>query len=337
MLTIDGSMGHGGDETFYTALALCLATGRAMRLEKIRLQKHHPGLLRQHLIALDAVATVSGGTVQGAQIGATEVTVEPGEIKPGKYNFKLSTARGVTWLLQTLLPALCTASGPSEILFEGGTHSPGAPILEEMTESLLPQLLKMGPEVEIERQRYGFHPAAGGRVVVKISPVADGLTPLHLHERGELLKKRAVALIANLDDAIGRRELDTLSEKMTWSEDELELVKAKGPRGPGNAVYIKLISQNVTEDFGSVGERGVRAEAIAERVASLAREYLAAGVPASHHLTRRLLVLAALAGGGAITTVQPDRQTQSTVELVGQFTDAEVAMANIRGQWQIEI
>ncbi len=113
MLTIDGSMGEGGGQILRTSLALSLVTGTPFRIEKIRAGREKPGLLRQHLTALEAAAEICKAEVQGDAIGSREVTFQPGSARAGAYSFSVGTAGSATLVLQTILPALLTASGPS--------------------------------------------------------------------------------------------------------------------------------------------------------------------------------------------------------------------------------
>ena len=87
MLTIDGSSGEGGGQILRTALALSTVTGKPFRIEKIRAGRPKPGLLRQHLTAVKAAATISGAAVGGAELGAGAVTFTPGSITPGEFAF----------------------------------------------------------------------------------------------------------------------------------------------------------------------------------------------------------------------------------------------------------
>jgi RNA 3'-terminal phosphate cyclase (ATP) len=54
MITIDGSEGEGGGQILRTSLALSLVTGQPFRMERIRAKRQKPGLLRQHLTAVEA-------------------------------------------------------------------------------------------------------------------------------------------------------------------------------------------------------------------------------------------------------------------------------------------
>ena len=54
MIAIDGSQGEGGGQILRSALALALVTGQSFRIEKIRARRKKPGLMRQHLTAVNA-------------------------------------------------------------------------------------------------------------------------------------------------------------------------------------------------------------------------------------------------------------------------------------------
>ncbi|HTV03110.1 MAG TPA: RNA 3'-terminal phosphate cyclase, partial [Luteitalea sp.] len=123
-LTIDGSHGEGGGQVLRTALALSLVTGRPFRIERIRAGRSRPGLLRQHLTAVQAAATVGRGHADGAELGATSLTFSPGVTCGGDYHFAVGTAGSATLVLQSVLPALMFASAPSRVIVEGGTHNP---------------------------------------------------------------------------------------------------------------------------------------------------------------------------------------------------------------------
>ena len=81
LVRIDGSMGEGGGQVLRTALALSLTTRRAVEVTKIRAGRQKPGLMRQHLTAVQAAAAVGSAHVKGAEIGSRELRFEPGNIR----------------------------------------------------------------------------------------------------------------------------------------------------------------------------------------------------------------------------------------------------------------
>jgi RNA 3'-terminal phosphate cyclase (ATP) len=74
MIVIDGAQGEGGGQVLRSALALSLVTGRPFRIERVRAGRKRPGLMRQHLTAVDAARRIGGAVaVVPAAGGAVEV------------------------------------------------------------------------------------------------------------------------------------------------------------------------------------------------------------------------------------------------------------------------
>lgn len=313
--TIDGSAGEGGGQILRTALALSLVTGEAFRIRNIRAGRRKPGLLRQHLTAVRAAIDVGQAAADGAELGSTELVFRPTRIKPGAHRFAVGTAGSATLVLQTVLPALLTASEPSTLVLEGGTHNPFAPPFDFLDRTFLPLINQMGPRVSARLERPGFYPAGGGRFTVTVEPTAK-LSPFDLLERGEIVHRQARALVAALPVAVGERELDVLQGRLSWPRECLAVDNLDPRYGPGNAVLVELGSREITEVFTGYGERGLQAEAVGEAVASEVKAYLAAGVPVGVHLADQLLLPLALAGGGAFRTMPLSRHSLTNLEVL---------------------
>src|SRR6185369_9596371 len=185
LVAINGAEGEGGGQVLRTALALSLITGTPFRIDNIRAKRKSPGLLRQHLTAVNAAAEVGGASVDGASLGSASLTFVPRAIRAGEYSFAIGTAGSTMLVLQTILLPLALADGNSTIELEGGTHNPAAPPFDFVQQAFLPLLRRMGAEVEIELVRPGFYPAGGGRIIVKIAP-AKRLGRLEIESRGEI-------------------------------------------------------------------------------------------------------------------------------------------------------
>jgi RNA 3'-terminal phosphate cyclase (ATP) len=324
MLTIDGSRGEGGGQIFRTSLTLSLITGTPFRIDRIRAGRAKPGLMRQHLTALEAAAAVGEADVDGAVVGGQEVVFRPKRLRPGNYRFAVGTAGSAGLVLQTILLPLVIARAPSSVTLEGGTHNPAAPPFEFLAEALLPLLRRMGADVDARLERAGFYPAGGGRMTIDVTD-RGSLSSLHLVQRGRTLRRRARALVSRLSRQIADRELAVIRSRLGWEDDELEVVLlSEGMAGPGNVVLLSIESEHVVEVFTGFGEIGVRAEAVAERVAQEARRYLAADVPVGPHLADQLLLPMALAGGGAFRTVPLSRHANTNLEVIGQFLGTSI-------------
>lgn len=337
MLSIDGSFGEGGGQIIRTSLALALVTGKAFRAYNVRAKRAKPGLQRQHLTAVTSAAAIGDAQVEGAGLGSREFTFVPGEVKAGEYTFSVGTAGSTMLVLQAVLPPLMIAGGPSLLMFEGGTHNVHAPPFEFIKKTFLPLVGRAGPIVSVELERYGFYPPGGGRFNVYIEP-APRLKRLDLVERGPVLSERARALVVNIPEHVGERELQVVSQQLGWTQDQLELETSRNAVSGGNVLTIEVESEHLTEVFTGIGERGVRAEIVASRAVREARRYLDIGAPVGEHLADQLLIPMALAGGGSYTTGPLTPHTTTNVEVIKKFLPVEIRQTQLTEDvWKVEV
>jgi RNA 3'-terminal phosphate cyclase (ATP) len=322
-LLIDGSSGEGGGQILRTSLALSAVTGRPFRIERIRARRPKPGLQRQHLAAVQAAAAVCGAEVRGATLGSTALDFVPGRPVPGGYRFDVGSAGSTGLVLQTVLPALLTAPGPSRLVLEGGTHNPAAPPFDFLARVFVPLVSRMGPRIEATLERHGFFPAGGGRVTVRIEP-AGRLARLDLLERGAVVARRGRVLSANLPGSIAEREVAVLRRRLGWRGAEFLIEEVRDSPGPGNAVMVELQSERATEVVTAFGQPGVRAEAVAEAAAAGTLRYLDAGVPVGEHLADQLLVPMALAGAGSFRTLPLSPHATTNIETIRRLLEVPI-------------
>src|SRR5206468_8953658 len=112
--------GSEGGQILRTSLALSLVTGQPFRMDRIRAKRQKPGLLRQHLTAVEAAKAVGCAEVMGAAMNSQTLDFRPEVVPPGNYRFAVGTAGSATLVLQTVLQSLLTASGRSTLTLEGG-------------------------------------------------------------------------------------------------------------------------------------------------------------------------------------------------------------------------
>jgi RNA 3'-terminal phosphate cyclase (ATP) len=317
---IDGSHGEGGGQVLRTALGLSLATGRSFRMEHIRAGRKKPGLMRQHLTAVKAAARIGQAQVEGAELGSQTLHFTPSTVKAGDYHFSIGTAGSAMLVLQTVLPALARADGPSRLCIEGGTHAAMAPPFEYIERVFLPLLRRMGPTVYAVLKRPGFYPMGGGRVEVEITP-ASVWTPLDLRHRGAHVRSYAEILVAHVPPQVALREKECLLARLPLREDAIHVVERDDSVGPGNAVLVTMESEEVTEVFTGFGKRGVHSSVVVSGLAQEYRAYAGTEVPVGPHLADQLLVPFALAGGGSFRTMAPTRHTQTNMETIQHFLD----------------
>lgn len=324
MIVIDGSQGEGGGQILRSALSLSVCTRQAFRIERIRGRREKPGLLRQHVTAVKAAAAISGATVAGCEVGSDALTFEPHTLDHGDYAFNIGTAGSCTLVLQTVLPALMTASGASTVSITGGTHNVAAPPFDFLARTFAPQLTRMGVGVELALERHGFYPRGGGQIVARITP-ATRLSPIELLERGARIRGHAEAYVSAVPVHVAERELAVVGSRLNWSAEQLKIRGLPSDMGPGNLLSVTLEYENVTEVFTGFGERGRSAESVAENTVKEACEYLAHTAPVGPHLADQLLLPMALGGVRSFVTCDPTPHFQSNCDIIAAFTGKHIA------------
>jgi RNA 3'-terminal phosphate cyclase (ATP) len=328
MITVDGSVGEGGGQILRSSLALSLVTGQPFRIANIRAGRKKPGLLRQHLTAVQAATQISGAVSDGAEMGSTELVFRPEKVRAGDYRFAVGTAGSTTLVLQTILPALILGSEASRLTLEGGTHNPFAPPFDFLARTFLAQLKRFGPTIEATLHRPGFFPAGGGMMEIIINPVAM-LSPVELFERGADVGRRVVAHVAALPADIARRAFAQVEKRMGWPASTYEVVDHPSKCGPGFVLTAEVASEHLVEVFTAFGERGLRAEQVADFAIDQVRHYLAHNAPVGEYLADQLLLPLALAGRGGFRCTGLSRHAQTNIDVIQQFLSITFKTATV--------
>ena len=326
LIQIDGSAGEGGGQILRTSLALSLVTGKPFRIEGIRAGRQKPGLMRQHLTAVNAAVEIGGAAVDGAEIGSQELVFNPGAVRAGEYRFAVGTAGSATLVLQTVLPALLVGDQPSILNLEGGTHNPLAPPFDFLEKTFLPVLRRMGVEIEATLLRPGFFPAGGGQMQIRITP-SSKLAPIEMLERGDFVSRAARVIVAGLPDHIAERQVFGLKRSLGWPDETYFIERESDRFGPGNVLLAELSTATHTEVFSAFGQRGLRSEQVVDHLVNEVRNYLTHGGPVGEHLGDQILIPLALAGGGSFRTGQLSRHARTNMEVITTFlgTNFEVS------------
>lgn len=322
MIELDGAAGEGGGQILRSALVLSMVSGQPFAITRIRANRPKPGLMRQHLVAVQAAARICGARVSGAELGSTTLSFAPGKIVAGNYEFAIGTAGSCTLVLQTVALALLYASGPSTVRVTGGTHNAMAPPAPFLQHAYGPLLRAMGGQVNYALERHGFYPAGGGSVVATIVP--GSLTPIDLLERGVCRRAHAEALVAGVPASVGRRELARIGAGMGWDDPQLQLRVLAADEGPGNAVLITLEHEHVTQIFAGFGVKSVAAETVAARVVAEVRAYRASGAAVGEHLADQLMLPLALAGGGRFSVSTVSRHALTNADVIARFLPVKI-------------
>ncbi|WP_109440684.1 RNA 3'-terminal phosphate cyclase [Acinetobacter haemolyticus] len=321
-IQIDGSQGEGGGQILRTALALSMITGQAFELSNIRAGRKKPGLMRQHLVCVEASQHISQAYVEGAELHSQRLYFAPQHVQSGKYQFQIGSAGSTTLVLQTLLPALLLQNEASELTISGATHNPLAPTADFIEHCFLPALEKLGIEVEFKLNKAGFFPIGAGEIQIKIQPWQHQ-SKLSLLERGSLQSTDAFAAVLNLSEEaqIAQRELATLNQKLKLNTQQQFHLNGISQ---GNTVYVKVEHENHVQLFTALGEMRKSAEQIANHLAKQVKQYIDSQAVADEYLADQLLLPLALGQGGEFTAQFISEHTRSQAHMIERFIDCEI-------------
>ena len=346
-LTLDGSTGEGGGQILRTGLALSMVTGRPLNITRIRAGRPKPGLMRQHLACVQAAVAVCGGQAEGAELGSQTLVFTPGAVRAGEYRFQIATAGSCLLVLQTVLPALMLADGPSKVELSGGTHNPMAPPFDFLERAFAPLVRRLGVGLDLQLQRRGFYPAGGGELVAHITPAStttQPLAPVDVLERGPLHNAWGEALVPGLARNIATRELEALGQRMGWTFEsgQLRQPPTRQNEGPGNALIATLEHTHVTEVFCQLGERSLSAEQVAKRLVDEVRAYQRSSGALGPHLADQWMLPLALAvwrSGRAAryTCTEVTQHTATNAQTIALGLPVRVQITPVERAMQVEI
>lgn len=337
MIEIDGTYGEGGGQVLRTSLSLAALTGRGVHFTGIRGGRRKPGLMRQHLACVKAVAEITSGTLEGAELNAQELTFKPGKIRAGNYHFVVGSAGSTILVAQTVIPVLLMADAPSHVTIEGGTHADGAPIYEFFEQVYLAALRKMGAEVAVKLDGIGFYPAGGGKILLEIQPVREW-KPFSVLTRGKLLNSTLTALGSEIPTQILEDEIRICREDLQGQLQFRTRVREVESVGPGNVLLAILDFEEITEIFSICGDYGVTRKKVADRVAGMLQKYLKSSAPVGRFLADQLLLPMAIGAGGAFKTLAPTLHTTTNIEMIRKFLDVRIGLENLNdGTYIIDV
>lgn len=333
-IQIDGSQGEGGGQILRTALALSMITGQAFELINIRAGRKKSGLMRQHLVCVQASQQISQAYIEGAELHSQRLYFAPQHVQSGKYQFQIGSAGSTTLVLQTLLPALLLQNEASELTISGGTHNPLAPTADFIEHCFLPCLKKLGIGVDFKLNKAGFFPIGAGEIQVTIQPWLDR-EELDLLDCGSLQAVEAFAAVLNLSEEaqISQRELATLNKRLTLNSQQHFHLKGISQ---GNTVYVKVEHQHHTQLFTALGEMRKSAEQIANNLAEEVKYYLNSKAAVDEYLADQLLLPLALGQGGRFTAQCISEHTRTQAAMIEKFIDCNIEFIEL-GQTQFQV
>lgn len=353
-VAIDGAQGEGGGQILRTSLALSAITGRPLHMQRIRAGRAKPGLRRQHLACIEAAARLCHAEVRGGGVGSQELVFTPGAITGGEMEIDIGTAGSTTLVVQTIAVPAIAAGVALHAVIRGGTHNPLAPPFEFLERVWLPHLHAMGANIALTLDRHGFASGgappgrddrphrpgndrddrtlrsdrdgagerAHGQITLEIG-AGGALRPIELVEAGAITSRCATAILSRLPSHVAEREHAIVRERLGFTAAECEVREVRGA-GPANVLLIEIERARGRELVSAFGEKGLRAERVAQQACDDAAAFLAADVPVGEHLADQLLLPLAVAGGGRFRSMPLSLHATTNLATIREFLDVAI-------------
>ncbi|MBI5745457.1 MAG: RNA 3'-phosphate cyclase [Nitrospirae bacterium] len=336
-IKIDGGYGEGGGQILRSALALSSLTKRPMEVHNIRKGRKNPGLQPQHLTSVLAAQKIASADISGAALGSQHLRFLPKGIQGGNYSFDVSEKKGsagsVTLVLQTILLPLSLAIRGSTIGIIGGTHVPWSPSFQYLDHIFLPVAKRIGLDIRLTLERWGFYPKGGGKVEAEVLP-AGSFSAIDIKERGDLKRIWGVSATSNLPRSIAERQRDQAVTilKGRGFAPQIDIVEAPSI---GQGTFLILITEfeNSIAGFSSLGARGKRAEKVGEEAATAFLDFYQSGAALDPYLADQLLPYLAIAKGESIiTTSRISRHLLTNIWVIEQFLPVKFIVEGKEGE-----
>jgi RNA 3'-terminal phosphate cyclase (ATP) len=324
-LSIDGSIGEGGGQVLRTSLTLSLITGKSFALENIRSRRTKPGLMAQHLKAVEAAAEVGKARVEGARLGSRSLVFEPTALYSGDFHFDIGTAGSTSLVLQTILPALSLAAAGSTVRLTGGTHVPWSPCFHFLEMHWLHYMRQIGFDMRLELDSAGFYPRGGGRVLATVHP-ASGLSSLHVINRGPLKRIRGISAVANLSNSVAERQRSQALKRLSDLSKHIEIAMLRIP-SPSKGSLLLLLAEFEKSQccFYGLGALRKPAEIVADEAINELLQFLTTDGAVDHYLSDQLVLPLALAPGlSEIRTSKITQHLATNAEIVKLFLSVSI-------------
>jgi RNA 3'-terminal phosphate cyclase (ATP) len=344
MIEIDGSLRSGSGVIVRQAVGYAALTGQPVRVRNARARRKHPGLRAQHVRAIQAIADLVGGTLEGAEVGSGSFAFRPGEAEPGgRYEWDIGTAGSATMLALAVLPVMAVRGRGAEAEIRGGLFQDFAPSVFHLQRIIVPLIAQMGITADLDMVRPGYVPAGEGAIRLAVVPARGPLRPL-TPMRGEAPPRiSGISLASHLEERRVAERMAAAARAVLGSADvtgaiDIAEVRDRTAAQPGAAFALFAeFAGGARLGADRAGAPHRPAERIGARVAHELLADLSSGATIDRHASDQLIPFAALAEGTSTFQVPLITEHAETGGwLASVFLGAEVSARGrtlvIRGQ-----
>jgi len=324
MLEIDGSYLEGGGQIIRTSVALSAITAKPIRITNIRKGRDNPGLMTQHIEAVNALAQLCNAEIKGLEKGSTILEFHPREINARTIDITISTAGSVALVLQGLMFAALHADNTIEINVKGGaTSGKWAAPANFVKNVLLPILEKMNYKAQLNVLKYGYYPKGGSEILMSITPTE--LKSINLLERSKLIRIKGISHASSL------LKSKNVAERMRSSAENL--LKKEGFESDIEIRYVDTIChgcgielfatyENTILGSDGLGELQRSAESVGKEAAEKLIQYHKSNACMDPHVTDQILPYIAIAaknGESKISVSEITNHCKTNIWVIEKF------------------
>lgn len=333
MIELDGAHGEGGGQILRTSLALSLVTGKPFHLRNLRAGRKKPGLQPQHLMSVEAAATIGQARTRGAALQSKELVFEPGPVRPGTYHFKIGTAGSTGLVLHTIYLPLALASAPSQVAIEGGTHVKASPCFHFLDITWRRHLALVGINIAVTMRRPGFYPRGGGLVEAAITP-GPHIQSLTVERVVPVKTFGGFSAVAGLPASIAQRQAVRAQRRLEALGLQGTIREESWSGGPGTVIGVELPTSPVPTLFFALGERGKPAESVADEAACQAETFLRADPPGvdEHSADQLVLPLALAPEPSSFRVAAVSTHLLTNIDVIQRFVPRKITVVGGPGE-----
>ncbi len=331
MIEIDGSYGEGGGSVLRIATALSAVTSKPVHVTNIRSGRPKPGLMAQHMNAVKAVADLSNASVEGLEIGSTEITFYPESLSGGTYKIDVGTAGSISLILQAFMIPAVFAVGPVKIRITGGTDIRWAPSVDYVVNVKLPILRLMGYNAHVDIIQRGYYPRGGGILELEVDPITR-LKPLNVSDL-TFDGIYGISNSVNLPIHIAERQAQSAKNMLRDEgyKSEIIIENSQNAIGPGSSIF--LWTNGLTPVSGSaLGEPGKKAEKVGYEAAKKILYHISRKSAIDKYMGDQLIPYMALAGNSNIKTAELTQHALTNIHITEKFINKKFRVDGCIGE-----
>lgn len=318
MIEIDGSYGEGGGAILRITTALSALSSKPVHIKNIRSGRPKPGLMPQHLNAVKAVSKLSEASVDGLEIGSSEIYFRPKSLKGGKYRVNIKTAGSITLILQSFMIPAAFADGPVKITIIGGTDVRWSPSVDYLENVTLPILRSMGYIANTKLIRRGHYPAGGGVFEMEITPIKK-FQPINISKlKFDIIN--GISHVTKLPEHVAKRQAQSaesvLSNKGFFSNIELE--QSENALSPGSGIVL-WTNGEIPVGGSSIGEPGKRAEKVGFEAANEILYHISRNAALDRYMVDQILPYMAIAGNSTVKVAELTNHALTNIYVINKF------------------